>query len=206
MFSRETEEYFPNGCFPHGCGCQSPLSDGCQGPAEFSCLLGDAHPWLVSSKSSGSKIKIYQVQGMSKTQPHKSSLAAPRPFQPNTPAHTELSPQTPLCPPLKENKKLVPKTKTENPGQMWGRFVVATHFYMLKKKVRVRMTACFPTSGPAPEAPRVQLTASSADERTRQPFQAPEAAATPSPHGLAKGLGSTPAEHGDLNVTPKTKM
>ena len=71
----------------------------------------------------------------------------------------ELSPQTPLCPPLKENKKLVPKTKTENPGRMWGRFVVATHFYMFKKKVRVGMTACFPTSGPAPEAPRVQLTA-----------------------------------------------
>lgn len=160
MFSRETEEYFPNGCCPHGCGCQSPLSDGCQGPAEFSCLLGDAHPWLVSSKSSGSKIKIYQVQGMSKTQLHKSSLAAPRPFQPNTPAYTELSPQTPLCPPLKENKKLVPKTKTENPGRMWGRFVVATHFYMFKKKkARVGMTACFPTSGPAPEAPRVQLTA-----------------------------------------------
>lgn len=205
MFSRETEEYFPNGCCPHGCGCQSPLSDGCQGPAEFSCLLGDAHPWLVSSKSSGSKIKIYQVQGMSKTQLHKSSLAAPRPFQPNTPAHTELSPQTPLCPPLKENKKLVPKTKTENPGRMWGRFVVATHFYMFKKK-----SACWNDSllshqrsssgGPADAAH------SSADERTRQPFQAPGAAATPSPRGLAMGLASTPAEHGDLNVTPKTKM
>lgn len=160
MFSKETEEYFPNRCFPHGCCCQPPLSDGCQGPAEFSCLLGDVHPWLVSSKSSGSKIKIYQVQGMSKIQLHKSSLAAPQPFWPNTPAHTELSPQTPVCPPLKENKKLVPKTKTENPGQMWGRFVVATHFSILKKKsVCVEMTVCFPTSGLAPEVLWVQLTA-----------------------------------------------
>ena len=159
MFFRETEEYFPNGCFPHGCGCQSPLSDGCQGPAEFSCLLGDAHPWLVSSKSSGSKIKIYQVQGMSKTQLHKSSLAAPRPFQPNTPAHTELSPQTPLCPPLKENKKLVPKTKTENPGRMWGRFVVATHFYMFKKKSACWNDSLLSHQRSSSGGPRVQLTA-----------------------------------------------
>lgn len=43
---------------------------------------------------------------------------------------------------------------------MWGRFVVATHFNILKKKsVCVERTICFPTSGPAAEVLWVQLTA-----------------------------------------------
>lgn len=119
-----------------------------------------SHPWLVSSKSSGSEEKFIKSKACPKPSYTKTRWLPRSPSNKHTSTHGAQPPDFILSP-LKENKRLVPKTKTENPGQMWGRFVVATHFYILKKKksVCVEMTVCFPTSGPAPEVLWVQLTA-----------------------------------------------
>ena len=193
-------------CFPHGCFCH-PL-----------CLMGvrvqlnlvaswemSLSPLLVSSKSPGSEIKIYRALGASKNQLHEVCWLPHRsPAQIHQ--HTWSSaPRLHFGPlPLRTTS-----TKTENPGQMWGRFAAATHFYILKKKkkshVHVEMRVCFPSGSLAPVAPWVQLTARSL-KGSANPFSLLGHQPPPTPRGLAMGPVPPRREQGDLNVTPKTKM
>lgn len=152
---------------------------------------------------------------------YRSPLATPSPSCSNTPAHMETSKLQPLgpilClptppPPLKENKSWSPAPSLQNSGSHVGWVCSCYRFLHIKKKKKSHVQGqndkgCFPT--PAPESPRVQLTALAlASKGSAHLFnhlgqQLPAPSPPPPSHGLAKGLAGP--EERELDVSSNTK-